>query len=44
MASMPLSVALVHDYLNQHGGAESVLEVLLEMFPQAHLYTLVSSQ
>ncbi len=33
-------VAIFHDYLNQLGGAERVLSVLLEIFPQAHLYTL----
>lgn len=34
-----MHVALVHDWLNQMGGAEDVLEVLVEMFPQAPLYT-----
>ncbi len=36
-----LRVALVHDYLNQHGGAEKVVEVFAEMFPDAPLYTSV---
>ncbi len=31
----------MHDYLNQFGGAERVLLTLLEMFPQADLYTLL---
>src|SRR3989338_1249688 len=35
-----LKVALVHDYLNQYGGAERVLECLAEMFPDAPIYTL----
>ncbi len=35
-----MRVALVHDYLNQFGGAERVLLVLAEMFPQAPIYTL----
>lgn len=35
-----LRVALVHDYLNQYGGAERVLECLAEMFPEAPIYTL----
>ena len=35
-----LRVALVHDYLNQFGGAERVLLTLAEMFPQAPIYTL----
>lgn len=36
-----LRVALVHDYLNQQGGAENVVEVLLDMFPGAPVYTSV---
>ena len=32
-------VALVHDWLNQVGGAESVLEELVGLFPQALVYT-----
>ncbi|MDP3991494.1 MAG: glycosyltransferase [Candidatus Colwellbacteria bacterium] len=35
-----VKVALVHDYLNQFGGAERVLFVLAEMFPEAPIYTL----
>lgn len=36
-----MRVALLHDFLNQYGGAERVLEVLLEVFPEADLYTLL---
>src|SRR3989344_2561319 len=36
-----MKVALVHDYLNQYGGAERVLETFCEMFPDAPIYTLV---
>jgi glycosyltransferase involved in cell wall biosynthesis len=32
-------LALVHDWLNQIGGAEDVLEALVDMFPQAPIYT-----
>lgn len=32
-------VALVHDYLNQFGGAERVLEELHALFPEAPVYT-----
>jgi glycosyltransferase involved in cell wall biosynthesis len=32
-------VALVHDYLNQYGGAERVLEALHELFPDAPVFT-----
>jgi len=35
----PLKVALVHDYLNQYGGAERVLEELHTLFPEAPVYT-----
>ncbi len=34
-----MKVALVHDYLREYGGAERVVEVLHEMYPQAPLYT-----
>ena len=40
----PMRVALIHDYLNQIGGAERVLEALLELFPSADLYTLLYSK
>ncbi|HZT06685.1 MAG TPA: glycosyltransferase [Chloroflexota bacterium] len=32
-------VALVHDYLNQYGGAERVIEALHELFPEAPVFT-----
>ncbi len=32
-------IALIHDYLNEYGGAERVLEVLSDMFPEAPIYT-----
>ena len=32
-------MALVHDYLNQHGGAERVLEELHALWPAAPIYT-----
>ena len=34
-----MRIALVHDWLNQYGGAERVLEALHELFPQAPIYT-----
>jgi glycosyltransferase involved in cell wall biosynthesis len=37
--SRQLKVALVHDYLNQYGGAERVLEELHALFPSAPVYT-----
>jgi len=36
-----MKVALVHDWLNQIGGAEAVLEVLAEIFPAAPVYTSI---
>ncbi len=39
-----MRVALVHDYLNQYGGAEKVLEAFLEIFPDAPIYTLLYDQ
>lgn len=35
-----MRVALVHDYLNQSGGAERVLLALCELFPDAPVFTL----
>ncbi|MEK7166680.1 MAG: glycosyltransferase, partial [Patescibacteria group bacterium] len=34
-----MKIALVHDYLREYGGAERVVEVLHEMYPQAPLFT-----
>lgn len=36
-----MKVALVHDYLNQAGGAEKVLRVLQAIFPEAPIFTLL---
>jgi glycosyltransferase involved in cell wall biosynthesis len=36
-----MKVALVHDHLTQDGGAERVLRVFHEIFPEAPIYTLV---
>lgn len=35
-----MKVALVHDWLNGMRGGEKILEVLVEIFPEAHIYTL----
>ena len=34
-----MKIAIVHDYLREYGGAERVLEVLAEMFPEATIFT-----
>lgn len=34
-----MKIALVHDYIKEFGGAERVLEVLSEMYPDAPIYT-----
>lgn len=36
-----MKAALVHDYLNQYGGAERVLEIFCRIFPKAPIYTLL---
>lgn len=36
-----MRVAIVHDYLNQYGGAERVLEALHDMYPAAPVYTSI---
>lgn len=36
-----MKVALVHDWLNQIGGAEAVLEALAQLFPEAPVYTSI---
>jgi len=36
-----LKVALIHDYLNQWGGAENVLKELTEIFPDAPIFTIL---
>lgn len=36
-----MEVALVHDWLNQMGGAEAVLENLVQLFPHAPIYTSI---
>lgn len=39
-----MSPAIIHDYLNQRGGAEKVLHALLGLLPQATVYTSVVDQ
>lgn len=34
-----MKIALVHDYIKEYGGAERVLEVLTEIFPDAPIFT-----
>lgn len=36
-----MRVAIVHDYLNQYGGAERVLEALHTLYPAAPVYTAI---
>ncbi len=36
-----MSIALVHDWLNQMGGAENVLEAMVEQWPAAPVYTSI---
>jgi len=39
-----MKVALIHDHLAQDGGAEKVLKVFADMFPEAPIYTLLYEQ
>jgi glycosyltransferase involved in cell wall biosynthesis len=41
VAHMTMRVAIVHDYLNQYGGAERVLEALHTLYPTAPVYTSI---
>ena len=36
-----MKVAIVHDWLNQLGGAEAVLEALTELYPEAPIFTSI---
>lgn len=36
-----MKIALAHDWLNQMGGAENVLECLVELYPDAPIYTTI---
>jgi glycosyltransferase involved in cell wall biosynthesis len=36
-----MKVAIVHDYLKEYGGAERVVEAMLEIWPDADIYTSV---
>lgn len=36
-----MKIAIVHDYLKEYGGAERVVETLLEIWPKAEVYTTV---
>ncbi len=39
-----MEVALAHDFLTRLGGAERVLKILTEIFPQARVYTLLCDE
>ena len=36
-----MKIALAHDWLNQMGGAENVLEQMVNMFPGAPVFTTI---
>ena len=36
-----MKIALVHDWVVTNGGAEKCLEIFHELYPHAHLYTLL---
>jgi len=39
-----VKIAIVHDFLNQYGGAERVVEALHEVYPDAPIYTSIYVQ
>lgn len=39
LLSKDLKIAIIHDFLIEYGGAEKVLEAMLEVFPRAHVFT-----
>lgn len=39
-----MKIALIHDHLAQDGGAEGVLKIFKDMFPEAPIYTLLYDQ
>lgn len=39
-----MRIAFVHDYLVQYGGAERVLECLVELYPYAPIYTILHNE
>ncbi|MFH1412731.1 MAG: glycosyltransferase [bacterium] len=39
-----MKVALIHDHLAQDGGAEKVLKILADLYPDAPIYTLLYEQ
>jgi glycosyltransferase involved in cell wall biosynthesis len=38
-----MKVAIIHDYLNQWGGAERTLQAICELYPDAPIYTSICS-
>ena len=36
-----MKVAIVHDWLVNYGGAEDVVAAILELYPEADIFTLV---
>ena len=36
-----MKISIVHDYFNQYGGGERVVEAMAEIWPQANIYTSI---
>lgn len=34
-----MKIAIVHDFISEYGGADRVLQILAQLYPQAHIYT-----
>ena len=41
VAELMKKIAVVHEWLTSHAGSEKVVEQILNIYPQAHLYSLV---
>ena len=41
MKNKKLKIAIVHDWLVTYAGAEKVLESIIELYPDADLYSLI---
>ena len=37
-----MKIAIVHDWLDKYAGSERVLEQIIELFPNADLFSLVN--
>ncbi len=41
---MGYKVAIIHDYLNDYGGAEKLVNAIYQIYPKAHIYTAIKDE